>query len=657
MWAGTLIRPSATFSRSTREKDLGWLLPEEPRNPRNRTGPLSWRMRLRDRVLAVVVFATLFAAAASAQPDPRWLLFGPPAGSIEQFAFDPQDSAIVYAATSNGIYRSQDGGLRWALARITASRFISSLAVAPSDSHVVYATCPFGLFRSTDRGVSWTLLTGASWYHVAVSPTDANLVYGHTSFGFVRSADGGVTRTIGGVGLPEGPTMTDLLVDPNAPGTLYVAFGSNDGVYKSIDGGATWSRASFGLGHFAYFALAAPPSRPGTLYLAAGQVLYKSTNSAATWVPHATQSGYIVDVDAVDDIITIATTFGVQTSLNAGTTWSPAILGASAAVARDPRTAQTVLVENNQSIRRSVDGGATFELAGHGMGAGAPAFLTASPHDPRSVLTGGAFGLYRTNDGGVTWSRLGLAAFTADAAFFDAVRPEVLYVLTGNDVIQRSTDGGQTFATISGGLPGGSALLLAVDPKTSGVLYATSGTTIYRKQDDSDWTLRSGGLPQNFAASVITVDPGAPSTLYAIRTTQLFRSTNSGGSWSPMTPPPTSGMKALAVDPKDSQHLLLSTNTFPWESTNGGQSWTELTSAPSGSTMHFDPVHAGVVYGASAAALMRRNAGSTTWVTPLPTTQVPFTLFAISADGRSFYTGSSLGGVWTWHSLRRRSVR
>lgn len=617
-------------------------------------------MRLRDRVLAGVVFATFFATAAFAQPDPRWLLFGPPAGSIEQFAFDPQDSAIVYAATSNGIYRSQDGGVTWTLARITASRFISSLVIAPSDSRMVYAACPFGLFRSADRGVTWTLIPGASWYQVAVSPTDANVVYGDTSFGFVRSADGGVTRSVGGTGLPSGPSMMSLLADPNAAETLYVAFGSTDGVYKSSDGGANWSRASSGLSHFTYLALAAPRSRPGTLYVAAGQVLYKSTNSAGSWVAHGTQSGFIVDVDAVDDIVTVATTFGVQTSVDAAATWSPATLGATATVARDLRTAQTVLVDANQSIRRSTDGGTTYTRVGQGIAAGALTFITANPHDPRSAMSGGAFGLYRTNDGGVTWAGLGLAiGFSADRAFFDAVHPNTLYVLTGNGIIQRSVDGGQTFASLNAGLPAGGASLLAVDPRTAGVLYAAAGAALYRKQDDGAWTKLAAGLPQSFAASIVTVDPTTPSTLYAIRTTELFRSTNSGNSWTAVTPPSLTNatMKALVVDPKDSQHLLISTTTYPWESTNGGQSWTELTTAPIGSTIHFDPVHAGGIYAASAGTLQRRKASGTAWDTPIPTAQVQFTHLAISHDGRTFYTGNSLGGVWTWHSLRRRSVR
>src|SRR5204862_181853 len=100
--------------------------------------------------------------------------------------------------------------------------------------------------------------------------------------GVFKSTDGGTTWS------PTGLTYggVALAIDPTTPSALYAATGSSDigvsGVSKSTDGGATWSPA--GLTNTEVIALAIDPTTPSTLY-AGGAGVFKSTDGASSWSP------------------------------------------------------------------------------------------------------------------------------------------------------------------------------------------------------------------------------------------------------------------------------------------------------------------------------------------------------------------------------------
>ncbi len=205
---------------------------------------------------------------------------------------DPQDSRTVYAglksceigSQNGGVWKSTDGGAGWTkLESKPVGGGVHGLAIDPK-TNTLYAWNGNGLSRSTDRGGSWSRLR--NYYGVtalAIDPQSPGTLYGvylktSTSYddpdccGVIKSRDGGETWTAVNSGLPRDSLnhmwvdiVTALVIDPRNTSTLYAATSAN-GVYRTTDGGATWSAVNSGLTTMKVSALAVDPQDTNTVY-------------------------------------------------------------------------------------------------------------------------------------------------------------------------------------------------------------------------------------------------------------------------------------------------------------------------------------------------------------------------------------------------------
>jgi hypothetical protein len=254
---------------------------------------------------------TVFIAIAVAEPgdqlrvltsaSPSWVEQGPgpiqfnfsvplppnneAAGAIEAIATSPNNPNLVYAGSVNGgIWKTTDATAPepvWT--SVTDQQLpalsINSLAISPLDSNTLFAgtgsvssdgfegSDGFGIARSTDGGSTWYVLASATFLDRrirSIVPTSLTTLTGQvilaaTLFdrgGVFRSSDGGVTFTQLSrnpvSGLPRAG-VSDLVPDPGNANRFYAAVpaafggGSNAGVYRSDDGGQTWTSVSSGL--------------------------------------------------------------------------------------------------------------------------------------------------------------------------------------------------------------------------------------------------------------------------------------------------------------------------------------------------------------------------------------------------------------------------
>ena len=107
--------------------------------------------------------------------------------NVWSLAINPSNSQIIYAGTSFGVYKTNNGGGSWYIVNGDGG---SSLAIDPSDSQTVYAgSSSGGVFKSINNGETWNAvnigLTVAGVYSLVIDPSDSRTVYAGTLNGGV----------------------------------------------------------------------------------------------------------------------------------------------------------------------------------------------------------------------------------------------------------------------------------------------------------------------------------------------------------------------------------------------------------------------------------------------------------------------------------------
>ncbi len=345
-----------------------------------------------------------------------WRNIGPSRGgrSVAVAGIPGQSLTWFAGYTGGGLWRTDDAGISWR--NISDGQFTSSsigaIAIAPSDPNVIYVgsgehairgqSSPYGdgVYKSTDQGRTWTNMGLAATRQISavrVHPTDPNVVYiaaqgdrwkGTADRGIYRSRDGGATWTLVLKGENATSGASDLSMDATNPRILYAAFwdhqrqpwfvrsgGPGSGIWKSTDGGDTWTRLAQGLpalmGKIGVAVSPANPDRVFAIIEAEKGGLYRSDDAGRSWRLLSsdrliqTRSWYYMNVIA------------------------------------DPANADVVWVMN-APVTRSIDGGATFSVvnAQHGDNHG----LWIDPTDPRRMINANDGGAAISLDGGRSWS-------------------------------------------------------------------------------------------------------------------------------------------------------------------------------------------------------------------------------------------------------------
>jgi photosystem II stability/assembly factor-like uncharacterized protein len=305
-----------------------------------------------------------FSAVARASDD-RWEPIGPTgeAGNITALAIDPNSPATIYAGTSVGIYKTTDGGSTWA----AASSGLSGLnihGVALSSSGL-FALTARALFRSTDGAATWrsVLTTNASFRAFAVF---SSTVYASTArcvlVGFdcswtdgalYRSINGGATWSVAGL---SGDVVTAIAIDPISASTVFagVEGAVNRGVYKSTDGGVSFASSSSGLKGSYVFEIRVSKILPSTVYAKLETGVRRSTDGGASWA-----------------------------SANDGLPYG------SIALALDPTSSTTLYAgTDNAGVFKTTDGGDHWSVVGTGLTDPHVTSVAVDPASPSAVYAG-----------------------------------------------------------------------------------------------------------------------------------------------------------------------------------------------------------------------------------------------------------------------------
>lgn len=607
--------------------------------------------RTRPRSLPRVLALAIGLASPAAVSVGEWLPVGPnDVGMVMDIA---AGRTAVYAATCNGVYRSDDGGSSWREAGLPRENVVR-LAVDPRpDADTLYAIVDVNLFVSprpepSHLGRSGLFIGSMLWV----------------------SRDGGQTWT-------QTPVFSGhaVAVDFSQPDTAYVA--NYEPTYAPLevthDSGATWTRVADAPDTI--FAQIASDPRDGTLYGASG---FLSTYSGGSWSALAIQVTAVA-VGSGSDGAVYSGGFEFFCRKTSTASWTCAALpGTTVLNIVEIPASQTqparILVVDFHGVMSSDDGGATFTRVSTAPAGFVPA---AAVDHSGAAYVGNDTGVYRSADRGATWAKAsaGLRSMWVRALAVDPSDASTIWaggearvwdVTQDGPGIFRSTNGGESWASLSVAGNPGYVFSLGLDPSDRRSLYTGSSTRVERTSDGGMSWSTARAFP-NFVYD-IKVDPDS-SKVWAGADDSLKQSGDGGETWS------TALSRSVYSILFDSRHPGTIYAGEAWEdagfyypfgtgfavatSRDHGATWTRAGSGQEGGVIALatDPYSDGVVYaGTYAGTILRSPDGGATWER-WDTQYDGFSVFAMVADparpGRLYIGGwngmyRSLDGGRSW---------
>ena len=480
---------------------------------------------------------------------------------------------------------------------------ITGVALHPSNSSIIYAgAADGGVLKSTDGGVNWTMLTDhfstLSVGDVAIDPNNPNTIYvglgeanlagdNYDGDGVYRTTDGGVTWT--NIGLGQTRRIGRVAVHPTDSDIIFVAgagaqFSADSarGVYRTTDGGTTWNKVLYVSDSTSAIDLRIHPTHPDTVYAAMWERMRSPTRRKAG-----------------------GQTSGIYRSTDMGMTWTELTSGlpSGPTVGRigialcqtNPNVLYALYADSIgylDAVYKTTDGGSSWAPT-----SGQPPYylyysygwyfgqIRVHPSDPDIVYVLGV-PLYRTTNGGSSWYDVsGSQHVDHHALEFDPTN--LNHIVDGNDGgVYYSTNGG-TVWTKSYNLPITQFYAATIDELNPERTYGgtqDNGTLRTLTGNLDDWQMILGG-----DGFYCIVDYTNANTIYAeYQWGNLEKSTDGGYSFSSATNginpyDRTNWSTPVIMDPNDNLVLYYGANRL-YKTTDGAGYWTaisgDLTNGP-----------------------------------------------------------------------------
>jgi photosystem II stability/assembly factor-like uncharacterized protein len=414
----------------------------------------------------------------------QWEITGPWGGDVRSMVAAPNDSDMLYVGTSDGqIFRSTDGAKTWRRLKPGLERrglSVDSLVIDPRDNQTMYAGAwaitreeEGGVFKSEDGGEHWKLLGGTKKLSVrslAVAPSDSNfLIAGSAS---------------------DDPKL--------------------NGVFRSTDAGKNWERISpEGDKEIRNIeSIAINPRNTSVIYVGTWHLPWKTTDGGANWK----QTGYKAN-GVIDD----SDIFGISI---------------------DPTNPDIVYLNACSGIYRSSSGGDKWaKFPGIPFSARRSYALLPHPTRPNVIFAGTSEGLWRSKDGGKRWMLLTSKSVVIRSIIVTPDKPDRVLIATDDSGVKISDNLGDDFAESNNGFIHRHILAIMPDAVERGRLLAsvyhdgTAGSIFASLDGGESWQPSARGLGTRDVFAFYQM-PDSPNVIYAGTNTGVFRSNDSGASWS-----------------------------------------------------------------------------------------------------------------------------
>lgn len=316
------------------------------------------------------------------------------------------------------------------------------------------------------------------------------------------------------LGCNRGDPIVVIQLNPKNPDIIYVA--TNDYIYKTRDGGQTWTNLSRGMSHSRVISMAVDPTYPATVYVGTkGDAVYKSYDGGQRWASMRSGLDDVTISSVVNQFvfdptdsnhIYLATTMGVSETKDGGEHWVKKMEGIKevlmvVTLGMDPTRRAILYAGTSGGVYKTTDEAGHWEKVNNGLVS--PDIIKSSralsvtsvlvdSFEPDTVYASTLVGLYKTTDGGKGWVRIGqsLQDQMLFSMILDRTRKGVIY-LGSREGVHRSEDGGATWSTLNTGLATLNIRSLVQSQTDPALFYAgTNGSGLYRSHNRGEtWEL------------------------------------------------------------------------------------------------------------------------------------------------------------------------
>lgn len=490
---------------------------------------------------------------------------------IQKLCINPRKSSVIYAGTSEGTYKTVDGGKNWN--KIHNSFMVQDIIVHPSDTNKVLISCGnlgsqgAGVFQSGNSGASWSSVSGLpsfsgktlfDYFKQDPNLVIASVAHSENGLGLYLSVDFGNTWNRvhnQDVQSYQGFFSHWAAIHPD-DFTRIIHAGVN--IYYSNNQGQTLTQVSgSGVPHVDHHAFAHHPSSPDIIFIACDGGVYRSANFGRTYqsIGNGLQTAQFYNGFANSSLDSLLAIGGLQDNncvMYKGTgNWTLKGGGDGCCCAINPENDNKIFISSQyNNISRSLNKGVSFTSATVGMIESSQAAFVSpfaiSQSNP-SIMYSGRKRVYKSFDEGASWTPTNLGNLLDVNAVLSlaiyANDENIVYCATGpvsgRGKVFRTTNGGSFWTNLTGDLPDRYPLDIAIDPNDHLTVYIAFGgyftDHIYKTTNGGiSWLSASAGLP-DIPTMSIAIDPDNTNHIYAGNDYGVYFSSNGGAQWTPFS--------------------------------------------------------------------------------------------------------------------------
>lgn len=508
---------------------------------------------------------------------------------VTDVAFSPTDTNIMYIATGDGdhgdsycigVLKSKDNGNTWYTTglsfAVSSGITMSRLIIDPSNAKVLYAATSNGIYKSSDSAATWTNVQSGGFKDVEFMPGNSSTIYGATSNGqFWLSTNSGATWTQILSGLPSsGAGRMAIGVSPANSSTVYVLAEDNSnsgfyGFYVSTNSGTSFAQVPTGLNLLGWsssgsdvggqgwydLSIAVNPTNASEV-IVGGVNIWRTTNGGSSWTLNAQWTGsgapYVhADIHCLNYLPDGSAYYagcdgGCFTTNNSGASWND--------------------LSNGLQIAEA------YRL---GVSANTPAMvLTGWQDNGTNLVKGGSWNQVIGGDG--------------MDCFIDWSNDNYMYGEYYDGSLQMSSNGGASFNSITSGISENGAWVTpwTQDPVVSSTIYAGFVNVWKSTNRGSSWTKLNNTVSNGNELAAVAVAPSNNQYIYSASYNQICRTTNGGASWTDITgslPVLSNSITFITVNPNDPDSVWVTFSGYNasnkvFVTPNGGTTWTNISS-------------------------------------------------------------------------------